>query len=374
MSLKHDFKPIQPLLLNHKGANILYPSSAGVIKLRINEKAQIACPGSSVFVNGQNYGINLLEIKCSQNNQFQIANNVLIIKSINCGSKLVAQLQNAGEERGYIKIAVRFPVGELSPQIVHYFDYKSKATAYSMYSIVSTVKTQMNCWQSSYFTEDQFYEDLGDYMNDIYPKDKQRQTINSLVGLPLKSTKYIQDTGEMYLAKGHLAANCDFVYEAQQQATYYYVNVAPQWQTFNNGNWKRLENSLRNYADRNGVSLYIISGTLGVASLRHERTKVDTKLYLSVNSGWKAVPVPKFFWKLAFDLRYNKGAVFIGTNNPYQQNIEFICNDVSDQMLWLSWEKMNQTKGYSYACSISDFLRVVRYLPASLHATGGLLT
>ncbi len=41
-----------------------------------------------------------------------------------------------------------------------------------------------------------------------------------------------------YMARGHLAPDADFVYESFQDATYYYFNAAPQWQSINNGNWK----------------------------------------------------------------------------------------------------------------------------------------
>lgn len=298
---------------------------------------------------------------------------ILQATTINCIKSSLIHLEHVIMQNDYIKIAVRLRDVHLSPLIVHYFDYRIKITAYTMYPMVSSVKGQTNCWQSSYFSESSFYEDLEDKMNDIYTKKTQRNTINSLLNLPSSSTKYIKDSGELYLARGHLAASCDFVYEAQQKATYYYVNVVPQWQTFNNGNWRKLENDLRSYASRNGIDLFIIAGTYGIASLLHEKGQHPVDLYLSVNSnGRKAVPVPKFIWKLAFDLRSKKGAVFIGMNNPYQKN-EFICRDISGMMKWLTWDKNNKIKGYSHACSINDFQRIVK-LPIALQATGGLLS
>ena len=45
--------------------------------------------------------------------------------------------------------------------------------------------------------------------------------------------------------QGHLAPDAAFVYQNLQDATYFYFNVAPQFQAFNNGNWKSLESSLR---------------------------------------------------------------------------------------------------------------------------------
>ena len=38
--------------------------------------------------------------------------------------------------------------------------------------------------------------------------------------------------GTRYFAKGHLAPDAAFIYDVFQDATYYFVNVAPQFQTF----------------------------------------------------------------------------------------------------------------------------------------------
>lgn len=241
--------------------------------------------------------------------------------------------------------------------------------------MVGTVKGQTNCWQSSYFNDAGYYKDLNlnTTLAEIFKKNQQQKTINSLLGLPTTSEDYIKsNSGELYLARGHLAANCDFVYEAQQKATYYYVNVVPQWQSFNNGNWKRLEMDLRNYASRNGP-LFIVAGTFRVLQLPHSTTHTPTELYLSITRRRKAVPVPKFMFKLAFHVGRRRGAVFIGMNNPYQRRVDYICPDRSREMGWLTWDKNNPMKGFSYACTIDDFRQVVRDLPFELHATGGLL-
>ena len=68
---------------------------------------------------------------------------------------------------------------------------------------------------------------------------------NSLNNKPL-----INLTGENYLAKGHLSANAAFVYKFERDATQYYINVAPQFQSFNARNWKDLEFQTRNVAKR----------------------------------------------------------------------------------------------------------------------------
>ena len=55
--------------------------------------------------------------------------------------------------------------------------------------------------------------------------------------------------GDLYLARGHLAPNADFMTYAWQDATFTFIDVAPQWQSFNAGNWLDLENGVRYLAE-----------------------------------------------------------------------------------------------------------------------------
>lgn len=41
-----------------------------------------------------------------------------------------------------------------------------------------------------------------------------------------------------FLSRGHLTPDGDYSLLAEQDATYYYSNVVPQWQSVNNRNWK----------------------------------------------------------------------------------------------------------------------------------------
>ena len=51
-----------------------------------------------------------------------------------------------------------------------------------------------------------------------------------------------------YFSKGHLSPKYDFVYKSMQQATYYFLNSAPQFREFDSGNWDALEDGIIDYA------------------------------------------------------------------------------------------------------------------------------
>ena len=53
-----------------------------------------------------------------------------------------------------------------------------------------------------------------------------------------------------WFAKGHLSPDAAFVYQREQDATYYYINAAPQFQSFNAQNWRYLEEGVRDLAKR----------------------------------------------------------------------------------------------------------------------------
>ena len=64
----------------------------------------------------------------------------------------------------------------------------------------------------------------------------------------LKGIINSDSSSTLYFAKGHLAPDAAFIYQLEQHATYYFINVAPQYQAFNAGNWKTLEALTRKVA------------------------------------------------------------------------------------------------------------------------------
>ena len=66
-----------------------------------------------------------------------------------------------------------------------------------------------------------------------------------------------------FLAKGHLAPNGDYKdNNGERSFTLITTNIAPQWQPFNEGNWKNIEAFVKKYAsEKPERTLYIFTGT-----------------------------------------------------------------------------------------------------------------
>lgn len=126
--------------------------------------------------------------------------------------------------------------------------------------------------------------------------------------IPSKRKNYFQTDASsvLYLAKGHLTANADFVYNAQQAATFLFENAAPQWQTLNNGNWKVLEDRLRTYTSSQRNDLHVYTGTSGITTLKTENGD-EKPIYLQSPQ----IRAPKYYWKVVYDPIKKQGGLSI---------------------------------------------------------------
>ncbi|XP_063913470.1 uncharacterized protein LOC135130083 isoform X2 [Zophobas morio] len=170
--------------------------------------------------------------------------------------------------------------------------------------------------------------------------------------------EYIND--QHYLTKGQLAPYDDFVYAVQRDATYNLVNVASQWNTFDEGNWRSLENGIINLLQSQDIEgATILTGTLKLATLTNS-TGDEVELRIAVH-----IVVPRWFWKIVYFPELHFGAIFFGYNNPYVNKFlvdaEFlteICSTDVFGTLQSSWmlndiDNTDPFLGYTYACPLN---------------------
>merc|ERR1719158_1289441 len=175
-------------------------------------------------------------------------------------------------------------------------------------------------------------------MNEYYSKKNQLsqvkkllKTNNKLGALKIIDTSRSGTQGTHYFAKGHLSPDAAFVYNVMQDATYYFMNAAPQFQSFNTGNWKALEYNTRDLATKLGRDLQVTTGTYGMLSYPDNNNN-PTHLYL-FNGTY--VPAPKYYWKVVQDHKTNTAVAFIGSNDPHVNSAPLeLCKNRCGEMEW----------------------------------------
>eukprot|EP00092_Neocalanus_flemingeri_P008407 GFUD01009063.1.p1 GENE.GFUD01009063.1~~GFUD01009063.1.p1 ORF type:complete len:458 (-),score=83.36 GFUD01009063.1:40-1413(-) len=210
-------------------------------------------------------------------------------------------------------------------------------------------------------------------MDQYYSKRYQLEQVKQILKTNNKfGDENIIDTsrsGTTYLARGHLAPDAAFLYHVLQDATYYFVNVAPQFQSFNNGNWRSLEFHIRELAIKLGRDLRIVTGTHGILEYPN-KIQILTPIFL-FNSSF--IPVPEYYWKLVQDPQTNKAAVFIGLNNPHTRTAPTeLCTNRCGDMAWVDWDVEDLSAGYMYCCTLQEARKHLPEIP-ELGADGGLL-
>jgi len=211
-------------------------------------------------------------------------------------------------------------------------------------------------------------------MNQYYAKKNQLKQVKKILGTDNKigenKTKIIETSrsGTHYFAKGHLSPDAAFVYNVLQDATYYFVNVAPQFQSFNNGNWKALEYNTRDLATKLGRDLQVMTGTHGLLSYPDRKNNL-TPIYLYNNT---YVPAPQYYWKVVQDQSTNTAVAFIGSNDPHASRVPLeLCPNRCGEMSWVDWNVSDLDSGYMYCCAVEDAVKAIPAIPSL--ETAGLL-
>lgn len=210
-------------------------------------------------------------------------------------------------------------------------------------------------------------------MTKYYSKRNQLSQVKKNLGTnnKLGAVKIIDTSrsGTHYFAKGHLSPDAAFVYNVFQDATYYFINAAPQFQSFNNGNWKALEYNTRDLAMKLGRDLQVMTGTHEMLSYPDTNNN-PTPIYLFNNT---YIPVPRYYWKVVKDTKTNTAAAFIGSNDAHETSApQELCQNRCLEMPWVDWNYSDLGSGYMYCCSVEEAIKAIPAIP-SIQAAG-LLT
>lgn len=372
VGINTDFTNQHPLVLHQSKNEFLFPNNLKKFVFQPQEIIRLSCPGrndnSNQLVVSSSTETN---VTCISNNLFMFNSEEksYTFKELKCRYEPEAIARTTGKncsmnyteiELGYLTKLGFVPVFKTC------FNNRTKDSLYAVHNITSQIKNRQYTKRPRRFKSSDFYKDLSSGPGILYSKRNQIKRLESLLGSAELSTRYVSLKNDFFLARGHLAPKADFVLSAQQKATFFYVNTAPQWQIFNGNNWMYLENSCRSYVIKNNLNLTVYTGTHSVSSLPDINANMQQlSLYSLGNNTY--LKVPEIFWKVLYDPVAKKGVVFVGHNNPYENeadiNSNTLCNNICDKLNWVIWKPKNITMGYSYCCTIEEFIQVVDYLP-----------
>lgn len=356
----------QPLLIHPKTSDFVVPStSAGNIVMDRDEVIELHCTqgfraplkGTSIFascVGNTEFTVNNESHEFSEFICNDVADHTAVLTNRTCTNGNIAEIGFKIDLRWFNLIEVCHDHIKAVTHWAHYQQSPPNQGFQRGYSRVS-------------FVTGGFFKGMP--INALYTRNRQRRTLSTLLNSKDLANEYVDNDGDLFLSRGHLAARSDFIYGAHQLASFYYLNAAPQWQTFNAGNWNSVEVGVRKYVNHRKIVVDIYTGTHGVLRMKDVNGN-PRDIYLDDNrkQGVQRIPVPKIYYKVVIAKDIREGIVFIGVNNPHADIKEILkeyifCNDISDQVNYIPWEKHDVLLGYSYACSVQEFEKFIKHLP-----------
>ncbi|EDX10296.1 uncharacterized protein LOC6737883 [Drosophila simulans] len=349
-------------------ARYLEPNQEGVVQLKHGEALEFHCIKS---FSGLFSGYTFVNSTCWQQQSILAMGSLYQLQDFVCTSWPTYTARRAGRpcNGGTDLLEVGFQLSSSSSDdflqtydVCH--DELSEVTRYVHHVLYPGSDQYQRSVSRPSFIPGDFYG--GKDVNTLYTQVQQNITVSEILGMD--ASPYFNTTGNVYLARGHLSAKTDFVFGAAQQASFFFVNAAPQWQTFNGGNWERIEDSVRKFVADENITVDCYTGTWGVSTLP-DINGIERELYLDFDENNNGlIPVPKLYFRVIIDRESRNGIVLLGVNNPHAtiEQIEkdyIICQDIGAQLSWVSWTKEDLKRGYSYACTVEDFTAVVKDLP-----------
>lgn len=365
----------QPLVIVPGTEQFLLPNDTqGIIFLNKGDNIELYCSVSFYGLNS----VKLRTLTCDSGTRFIENGQSFEYKDLNCTNYPYHVAVRTGKTcfNNAAVLDVGFEVETRFLKVYEIcFDEVLERTHYVTHEFTPPYATHQSNFPRPSFMSTGYFN--GKPVDTLYTRVSQKKVIGEILNSTAQVDKYIPDTGDFYLARGHISAKSDFIFGSHHRATFWLMNAAPQWQVFNGGNWLAVEIGIKNFvADRN-IEVDAYTGTWGTTTLLDEHNKPH-EIFLAVDENNNGlIPVPKIYYKILVDRKTKNGIVLIGVNNPYLDLKEIlsdyvICKDVGDQVNWVSWKKEDITAGYSYACDVNEFMAVVKHIP-DLKVNGLLL-
>uniref|UniRef100_A0AAR5P9I6 DNA/RNA non-specific endonuclease/pyrophosphatase/phosphodiesterase domain-containing protein n=1 Tax=Dendroctonus ponderosae TaxID=77166 RepID=A0AAR5P9I6_DENPD len=245
-----------PLIARSGSSDWIYPIGDNLLRFESGATLDFICPNRNNIIDTTSTGAALLTARCVSGNNFLIGGTSVNWELLSCSGAPTRAIRDTGRTCNNGKgqeLEAGFAVddGRFFVSIVICFNRNLQIAYYSYINQTAAINERPTGTARPSWVQGTGIYTIGT-VNNLYLRANQRIALNSLLGLPAESTQYVQASGNFYLARGHLTARGDGFYAAQQNASFYMQNAAPQWQTFNGFNWYQVEIDVRDYAEASG--------------------------------------------------------------------------------------------------------------------------
>ncbi|XP_061402301.1 uncharacterized protein LOC133338132 [Musca vetustissima] len=355
ITLPDDIQGFAPVILvstnPSSGDYQLFKPTGQTTEIPEGASLYLVCTGNKNIITSLN--VPSLELQCSANEFVDSNNNAYQLKDVVCksipSSSLKLTNNECSQERGTIFEAGYIVDGTFyGPVFEICYDNITESTFYT-HNVINGAAIDYNIKEStrrSFSAEGMQLTTTK--TNTYYTQKNQIQRFENYFGA---DQTYIDSIN--YLARGHLTPDADFVFGYEQLSTYYYANVAPEFQPVNAGNWLRVEELARSVAAAYGNDLDTYNGYFGQLQL----PTVNGQLIDIYLDDAKQIEVPEYYFKVLLNKAIDAAIVFVTVNNPYvvDGQAREICESVCDQADLKHDNFPTLSKGYTFCCRLEDF-------------------
>ena len=338
------------------------------ITLAANQQITIACEGSGNVLTATNAQFNAAKCGSTASSSLTIGTTSYTYDKLGCTSQPKESFIESGTcGTGGVNVQIGWQQAASFIEQIKVCHVKSNAntlyTVHTVYGASATADDTTNTRPD--FRKGNYY--VGIDVATAYTQAQQTITMTNIVGSSTLAAKYIDVAKSYYFARGHLSPDGDFVDAASQDASYYFINAAPQWQSFNNGNWVKLESNVISKADATKADYTVYTGTYGTLTLPDVNGN-QRSIYSAFNANSNGlIPAPKYYWKVVHDPVAKKAVAFVGINNPHLTSVsasDVFCTDICPQITWSTWTAPHDIpKGYMFCCTVADLRNTVTCAP-----------
>lgn len=357
----------QPLYIRPGTEQFFHPSDRrGIIEMSVNQEMELFCTNG--FATPGGISENLVRISCSTGTIFRLNGIFYNLNEFTCFNWPTSVAQRRITTSRCFNQGTIVDVGfQVENRFLKVFsachDPRVEQNYYTEYQLTPSSDGQQSNVVRPGWRQGDFYP--GKNVDNLHTRVTQRETIAVILNSASAAARYIEEpNSNIFLARGHMAAMTDFISANEQRSTFFFINTAPQFQTFNSMNWVAVEMSSRRLAADRNIFLDVYTGTFGITQFRDDSGS-NREIFLDFPS--RQIPVPMLYYKILVNRANQAGVVLLGVNNPHLTLAEIlrdyvICNDVSDRINYVSWQRHDLVRGYSYACEVNNFLQRVPHV------------